>query len=475
MRCVIHVAISMMALCTLTVRAAIESKSNIANDVLHLVDTDVNPIYDAHAYAQVVRNIENGTLYAIQSPDDLAIEPFKVLHVFGDAYARGYAHGVLLANELSYFLDEALPEFYRSEVEQIPLDSLPSWLRSLIESVVEKPLEDIAPAVFETALGFVYDMQKKHIEASPTDVWTEADGIAEGLCAAKGCEASQLEAYKKKVRHVNMLPELIRMQCSMMGAFGKATGDGKLIQLRTLDFGEGPFANATFLSISHPPEGDGFAFASVSFPGFVGAVTGFSEKIGQCEKVDDVTGGKRPRGTYDGQAVSMVIRDMLQLASSKEDAIAIAERAKRTWSVWLGIGDQSSQAFNAILYDKAEALALNDTSLPPLTNQTYFPDVVYIDKHPQPSPHTTMPSLVKRFYGTMTSVSVAQNFPRLMQSGDVHVALYDMGAGRAYISRGTTFANGSFLRNAYEAPFLAFDMEALWTEQRKSAYENDEI
>ena len=37
-----------------------------------------------------------------------------------------------------------------------------------------------------------------------------------------------------------MLPELIRMTCSMIGAWGSATEDGQLLQLRTLDFGGAP-------------------------------------------------------------------------------------------------------------------------------------------------------------------------------------------------------------------------------------------
>ena len=41
------------------------------------------------------------------------------------------------------------------------------------------------------------------------------------------------------------------LQCSMMGAWGKATasGGGNLIQLRTLDFGGGPFANRNVLVV----------------------------------------------------------------------------------------------------------------------------------------------------------------------------------------------------------------------------------
>jgi hypothetical protein len=74
-----------------------------------------------------------------------------------------------------------------------------------------------------------------------------------------------------------MLPELVRMACTAFGAYGSATPDGGLIQLRSLDFGSGPFANYTVLQVHHPPE-PAQAFVSLSFPGFVGVITGVSEK-----------------------------------------------------------------------------------------------------------------------------------------------------------------------------------------------------
>ena len=46
-----------------------------------------------------------------------------------------------------------------------------------------------------------------------------------------------------RLRAINMLPELVQMQCSMMGAWGAATkgaagaASGALVQLRSLDFG----------------------------------------------------------------------------------------------------------------------------------------------------------------------------------------------------------------------------------------------
>ena len=87
-----------------------------------------------------------------------------------------------------------------------------------------------------------------------------------------------------------------------MGAWGKSTASGKLLQLRTLDFGGGPFGNRTMLIVNHPLKASGNpAFATIGFPAFVGTVTGFSENIGLSEKVDLVT---KPipafKGSYNG-------------------------------------------------------------------------------------------------------------------------------------------------------------------------------
>jgi hypothetical protein len=172
-------------------------------------------------------------------------------------------------------------------------------------------------------------------------------------------------------------------------------------------------------------------------------------------------------GSYDGQAVAMVIRDMVQLASTKEEAVAIAKAAKRTWSVWLGFGDDTSQEFIAMLYDQAGAVSYDDKTLPVLTNQTAFTDVAYIDKHPQPSTHPDMPALVKQYYGNLTADNVAQNIPRGMQSGDVHVAVYDFANKKVMFATGTTDGPaGPYTRLACNAPFLRFDTEELWNEPK---------
>ncbi len=150
-----------------------------------------------------------------------------------------------------------------------------------------------------------------------------------------------------------MLPELIRMACTAYGAWGKATSGKGLTQVRALDFGGGPFANYTVIQV-HRKDPHSGAFVSVAFPGFVGAITGVSQSgIGISEKVWMTydTPSLQP-GSYDGLADIFVLRDILQNSKNKADAENYIANAKRTWAMWVGIGDFESNTFDLVGYSQ---------------------------------------------------------------------------------------------------------------------------
>lgn len=97
-------------------------------------------------------------------------------------------------------------------------------------------------------------------------------------------------------------------------------GNG-LVQLRALDFGTGPWANYTVIATYRDriPDKDSNAFVSITFPGFVGAITGVSQSgIGISEKVWMTydTPDLQP-GSYQGEADIFVLRDILQKARTR--------------------------------------------------------------------------------------------------------------------------------------------------------------
>ncbi len=63
-----------------------------------------------------------------------------------------------------------------------------------------------------------------------------------------------------------------------VGAWGKATNDGKIIQLRALDWAsDAPISQNPAITVYHPTEG-GNSFANIGFTGFVGSITAMSSK-----------------------------------------------------------------------------------------------------------------------------------------------------------------------------------------------------
>ena len=428
------------------------------------------PVFPIADYTTLVEKVANGSRLTVAVPGGT---PFQVVHLYGDTQARGYAYGWLMAGRVEKMMAD-LDVFYRDEIDSIPWAKLK--LPPALQKALEGALKDAAPPVFKAALRWVFNQQKSHLAASASQPLEEIAGMARGICARQrhdgaGAKCSEAE-WETQLHVVNELPELIRMTCSMFGAWGSATPDGNLVQLRTLDFGGGPFVNQTVLTVHHPPVGEGHQFAQVSFTGFVGAVTGFSDHVALSEKVWETydTPDVQP-GTYQGIPVVGVIRNMLQFADSTEAALEIAEKADRTWAVFLGVGNFKTQRFDALGYREKSVEVYSANNCSKVTGQESIPDVAYIDKHPQPSRDSahTMQVLLQKYAktGGLDAKTTAQNLPRLTQSGDVHVTVYDFGPKpTTYLAIGKIDINGTYGADksgmACFQPIVQIDQAALW-------------
>ena len=77
-------------------------------------------------------------------------------------------------------------------------------------------------------MAWVYEQEEEYM---PAYLVEEMDAIGAGVChtLGKSCNTTEMAAT---VRRLNMLPELIRMACTMFGAWGPASPDGTLTQIR---------------------------------------------------------------------------------------------------------------------------------------------------------------------------------------------------------------------------------------------------
>jgi hypothetical protein len=82
------------------------------------------------------------------------------------------------------------------------------------------------------------------------------------------------------LRRINFVPEITRAHCTIMGAWGTATSDGKLYHLRTLDWNPRAYVNQyPSIIIYDSKELNSELFANVGYLGMLGTLTAMS-KIG---------------------------------------------------------------------------------------------------------------------------------------------------------------------------------------------------
>lgn len=134
----------------------------------------------------------------------------KMLHVYGSMYQMGMAQGVLLKDDLQVFIHE-LWDYIEEQIEEAIPKKIPNFLKKGLSNFAIGTVLDLN---YEITLPYT---NKKYYE--------EMRGIADG----SGVDFSYF-------RRIHMIGELTKGACSMFGAWGKATTEGQVVQLRALDW-----------------------------------------------------------------------------------------------------------------------------------------------------------------------------------------------------------------------------------------------
>jgi len=186
------------------------------------------------------------------------------------------------------------------------------------------------------------------------------------------------------------------------------------------------------LLVHFPTEKGSHAYAQLSWAGFVGALTGVSSApLGINEKVWLGYEGEYARM---GQPFTFVLRDILQFDSTNEDAVTRMRDAPRTCAIYAGVGNAAENKFEAAEYSYTKVVVWNETSQPNYAQHPRIKNIVYIDKHVQPSSDPCLPDLLKENYGHITAENYAQNITALHQTGDNHWAVYDYANSRLLVA-----------------------------------------
>jgi hypothetical protein len=131
----------------------------------------------------------------------------------------------------------------------------------------------------------------------------------------------------------NLFPE--RFHCSGVAVRGKATAGGRVLHARVLDYMRDIDLQEAATVTVFMPEGYN-KWMSLGYAGFVGTVTCMNEKglaIGEM--------GGRGEGHWDGTPMTLLLRDIMERASTVGEAVEMFRKAPRTCTYYYVISDKS--------------------------------------------------------------------------------------------------------------------------------------
>jgi len=383
---------------------------------------------------KLVSSVTNGKLFVGGQGNDT----FNVLHLWGTPYQQGFAQGQLLQSTIKQ-LSPLIVQYIEQMAEQYA-----PWLpKTLIDDIVAFG----APLLLEMSFNATKPF-------APQAYLDEMQGIADGA----GVDVKQVQQY-------NMFPELTKAACTIVGATGASTTNGKLTQLRGLDFDPTcPISSFAQVTIYHNNAGP--TFANVGWSGMVGVLTGLSNTtIGIGEKVW-LNHAKGIEGT-EGEPWMFILRDAL-MAPNMSVALSRIQNANRTCAIHVGVGDSTSNTFHGIEIAKEAYNLYNWTSLN-WTGHPIIEDVFYWDKHEQPSHDACLGDLLNQTWGSINAQEMAINTAATFQTGDMHCVTMDYENNVIYVANARKPSVSAGSLSAYNRQFTMLDLKTMWNEPRPTA------
>lgn len=224
--------------------------------------------------------------------------------------------------------------------------------------------------------------------------------------------------------------------------------------------------------VYHPSE-LGHAFANVGFLGWVGALSGQSSAQMSIHEI----GVSFPDTTYfgnesfTGTPFVFMLRDILQFDNSYNDTIERITTSNRTCDLILGTVDGKAETARAFAVSASQVEVFDDENLQPWNNtaDTWHPrfkDIVYYGMD-WLCPGYTLPmsEQLRAMYGSLTVENTISNLTAIVQTGDVHIAVYDLTEQILHVSfMASTNSTVPLPQMAYDRQFTRLDLNQLFAE-----------
>ncbi len=286
----------------------------------------------------------------------------------------------------------------------------------------------------------------------PPEYRAYVQGIADGA----GIDAARLQ------RNIALVM-LSDASCSAFVGFGPATDDGRLLQMRNLDWGEVdlPAAQGTVLLLHEPPGRQ--RWLSIGFLGLVGTISGINESGLAISEIGSGTNDK----TQDGQPMPILLERVLAEAHTLDEAVAILRRAPGTGGYNFMIG--SARERRGVVVEKtAQHTAVFEIGPGNYADNPYFESFAGFDCRADtsadptvrsvqdcsggPGPPTGRSAYEKRYrkqielfegWGRKLDLARAEQLAlAVAPRNNLHSILYDFERGRVYLRNQAWFRDG---------------------------------
>ncbi len=174
----------------------------------------------------------------------------------------------------------------------------------------------------EQEYAFAVDAMWKSAHFDTVGWESELRGVADGCT-----DAGHPELTFETIRRMQMIPDMSEYNCSLFAAWGDATADGHLYQMRNLDWTmRAGVQEYPVVAIYEPTDGN--LHAVIGFAGMIGASGGGMNEHGIAQS--EIMGHFCDPETLDGIPFPFLLRDILYHDATLAEALARIQKATRT-------------------------------------------------------------------------------------------------------------------------------------------------